>query len=279
MRPAVTELAAVRKFVARGALFVLNDSGGKDSQAQRIRLTQIVPRDQLLVVHATLGRFEWEGALEHAQAGAARAGVPFLVASARKTYADLVRHRHRTYPHAPAFPGGDRRQCTSDLKRDPIVREVRRYATAHGFTTIVTALGIRALESARRRKKRPLVQSNRYSTGGRAWWELLPIHHLDEHEVFSTIREAGEQPHPAYPAGNRRLSCRICYLACPGDVRNGALHSPEVFEELVGLEHETGCTMHQSRRPLEEVAGLTVAEAYAQRRHLPVIQPQPARAA
>lgn len=272
MKPCVTELDAVRELVARGALFVLQDSGGKDSQAQRIRLSQIVPAAQLLVVHATLGRFEWDGALEHAQAGAGRAGVPFLVAQSRKDFAELVRHRHRTYPHVPAFPSASNRQCTADLKRDPSVREVRRYATERGFTTIVTSLGIRALESPRRAKKPPLVKSSRYSTRGRAWWELLPIHHLNEDEVFATIREAGEDPHPAYPAGNKRLSCRVCFLACPSDVRNGALHSPEVFEELVGLERETGCTMHQSRRPLEEVAGLTVAEAYAQRRHLPVLQ-------
>src|SRR5262249_46314776 len=44
-------------------------------------------------------------------------------------------------------------QCTSDLKRGPIEREVRRYADARGFAIIVNVLGLRAEESAGRAKR------------------------------------------------------------------------------------------------------------------------------
>lgn len=261
----------VRSLVERGALFALGDSGGKDSQAMRLRVAAMVPREQLLVIHATLGDVEWPGALEHARDGAARMGLPFVIATAPKTFFDMVEHRHRTRPDAPAFPQAANRQCTSDLKRDPIVREVRRYAKASGFSTVVTCMGLRAQESAARAKRATLTRSARYSTGGREWWEWLPVHELTTSEVFATIAGAGETPHPAYAAGNERLSCMFCILGSAGDARNAALHNPDLFARYVEAEKRTGSTVHQSRKGLEEVAGLTVAEARALRRSLPVI--------
>ncbi|MFO0610650.1 MAG: phosphoadenosine phosphosulfate reductase family protein [Polyangiales bacterium] len=261
----------VLELIDRGALFVLNDSGGKDSQAQRILVSAIVPRAQLLVMHATLGEVEWPGALEHARDGAAAQHLPFVVAKAPKTLLELVEHRHAKYPHAPAFPTSANRQCTSDLKRDPMVREARRYADAHGFGAIVTCMGMRAAESHRRAGMATFKRSTRYSTGGRAWFEWLPVHHFTTADVFATIANAGEAPHPAYAAGNERLSCMFCILGSARDARNAALHNPELFARYVEIEQRTGSTVHQSRKGLEEVAGLTVAQAYAQRRSLPVI--------
>ena len=45
-----------RRMIRRGALVAINASGGKDSQAMKILLARIVPRDQLLVVHAPSAR-------------------------------------------------------------------------------------------------------------------------------------------------------------------------------------------------------------------------------
>ena len=260
----------VRSLIDGGALFALGDSGGKDSQAMRLRVAAVVPLGQLLVVHATLGEVEWPGALEHARDGAGRMGLPFLVAQSSKTFFEMVEHRHRTRPDAPAFPQAANRQCTSDLKRDPIVREVRRYAKARGFATVVTCMGLRAQESAARAKRATFTRSTRYSTGGREWFEWLPVHHLTTGEVFATIADAGETPHPAYAAGNERLSCMFCILGSANDARNAALHNPELFARYVEVERRTGSTVHQSRKGLEVVAGLTVAEAHALRRTLPM---------
>lgn len=275
----VTELDAVRDLVAHGALFFLNDSGGKDSQAQRIRVLQVVPREQLVVMHATLGDVEWPGALEHARDGAERAGVPFVVAAARKSFFELVEHRARTYPHAPAFPQPGNRQCTSDLKRDPLTREARRIARARGATLLVTCLGLRADESAKRRARAPLVRSARNSKGGRSWYEWLPVHHLTTPQVFATIREAGEVPHPAYAWGNARLSCMFCIIGCAADARHAAIRNPDLYARYIELETRTGHTLHPSRKTLVEVTGLTVEvarEAHAQlarreARRLPVL--------
>ena len=45
-----------RKMICAGALVAINSSGGKDSQCMTILLSRIVPREQLLIVHAPLRR-------------------------------------------------------------------------------------------------------------------------------------------------------------------------------------------------------------------------------
>jgi hypothetical protein len=40
------------------------------------------------------------------------------------------------------------------------------------------------------------------------------------------------------------------------DLRNGALHNPELYARYVEIERRTGYTMHQSRRSLEEITGI-----------------------
>lgn len=249
--------AAIADLIDRGALFVANHSGGKDSQAMLIKLLEIVPPAQLVVVHASLGDVEWPGALEHAQQQAEAAGVPFLVATAVKTFFEMVEHRFkvRPGPNSPCWPSASNRQCTSDLKRGPIEREVRRYAAAHGLATIVTCLGIRAQESAGRAKQQPFRRNERGSVAGRDWYDWLPIHGLTTDEVFATIRDAGQRPHYAYALGNERLSCVFCIMGSRNDIANGARHHPELLARYVEIEKRTGYTMHQSRRSLTEIAG------------------------
>jgi 3'-phosphoadenosine 5'-phosphosulfate sulfotransferase (PAPS reductase)/FAD synthetase len=249
--------------IEQGALFVANHSGGKDSQATLIHLLRFVPAAQILVVHAALGDVEWAGALEHAQRQAEGAGVTFITARAGTTLLEMVERRFQLRPDVPSWPSAATRQCTSDLKRGPIEREVRRYAKAHGFTTIVNCMGIRAAESASRAKANPWSLNSRQSVGGRTWWNWLPIFDLTTSEVFATIRAAGQAPHPAYSLGNERLSCVFCILGSARDARNGAIRRPDLFERYVQLELKTGYTAHQSRRPLAEVAGLSIAEAWS----------------
>src|SRR5215469_4890231 len=202
MLPTIAEL-----IVQPTTLFVANHSGGKDSQAALIALLDRdhVPAKQIVVVHASLGEIEWPGALEHAQQHAKAVGCDFIVARASKTMFDMVRHRHAVRPDAPAWPDAKRRQCTSDLKRNPIEREVRRYAKAHGFTTIVNVLGLRAQESHGRAKRPVFSEVTRFrnkKTGNwvanRPWYEYLPIRDVDELGVFGMIIKAGQQPHEAY---------------------------------------------------------------------------------
>lgn len=280
--PHVADEETLRALVASGALIVVNDSGGKDSQAQGILLSRIVPREQLLFVHASLGRMEWELTLEQARYHAAKAGAPFLVVQSKEDFVQKVRGRFARRPEAPSWPDPASRWCTSDLKRGPIQKGVLAYAKEHGFPIIVDAAGIRALESTSRARQPvwALEESRsllaRISRGKpvpptRLWLRYAPIHALSRAEVFAVIAAAGQSPHPAYLLGNRRLSCKFCIMGSKADLRNGAENDPDLYAEFLDLERETGWNF-QKGRSLKKIVGLTVEEARARKRPLPVIQ-------
>lgn len=249
---------------ARGALFAVNHSGGKDSQAMLIRLLEVVPRAQMVVIHASLGDVEWPGALEQAQEGAKVADLPFVVARAGKDLLGMVVARHASRPEVPSWPSAAHRQCTSDLKRGPIEREVRRLARERGTSVVVNCMGLRAEESPGRAKKEAWRRNDRLSVSGREWFDWLPIHHLATAEVFETIAAAGQEPHPAYALGNQRLSCVFCILSNASDLRNGAIRNPDLYAQYVDLERRTGYTAHQSRKSMVELTGLSTEQAAAE---------------
>lgn len=139
------DLAQVRDLVRRGALFAVNHSGGKDSQAMLVRVLQLVPRDQVVLVHADLGEVEWAGAQAHIAATAP--GLELIVAEPATSFFQMVDRRGM-------FPSPSVRQCTSDLKRGPIERELRRYLKANPRFggLVVNCMGMRAAESDSRAK-------------------------------------------------------------------------------------------------------------------------------
>lgn len=245
----------IQALIDNGALFVLNDSGGKDSQAMRIILRGIIPTNQLLVIHATLGDVEWPGALEHAKEGAEKDGIPFIIARAVKTFFNMVERRYETRPEVPCWPSASNRQCTSDLKRGPIEREIRRYMKARGLKQVVSCMGIRAEESPNRAKLETVRKNNRQSIAGRNWIDWLPIHNLKKEDVFNTIQQAGEKTHYAYQLGNDRLSCMFCIMASKNDLRNAAVNNPALYKIYCEMEEYTGYTMHMSQKPLKELVG------------------------
>ena len=101
----------------------------------------------------------------------------------------------------------------------------------------------------------------RGSIAGRDWYEWLPIHDMTTDAVFATIRDAGQQPHWAYAAGNRRLSCVFCIMGHPADLANGARHHPELYAKYLEIEARTGYTMHQSRRSLRDIVEQATLQA------------------
>lgn len=78
----------IQNLIGRGALFVVNHSGGKDSQAMLIELRSVIPAAQLLVIHADLPEVDWPGIREHIDATAA--GLPIIVCRATKTFFEMV---------------------------------------------------------------------------------------------------------------------------------------------------------------------------------------------
>lgn len=240
----------IKQEIDRGALFVVNHSGGKDSQAMLIHLRQMgVPDEQMVIVHADLGEVEWDGNVEHIQRYAGN--VPVITATARRGLLQMVEERGM-------FPSPAQRQCTSDLKRGPIEREVRRHLASlpdHSLR-VVNCMGMRAQESPSRAKRATWTFSKRNSKAGRIWHDWLPIHHLTEDQVFAAIKLAGQEPHPVYAQGMTRLSCRFCIMASTADLTTAARLSPDLYRRYVALERRIGFTMSPSRKTLPEITGI-----------------------
>jgi len=238
------------EMVSQGALFVINHSAGKDSQAMLILLRAAgVPDDQILLIHADLGDVEWPGNIEHIEANSF--GLPLIVARARRGLLQMVLERGM-------WPSPQQRQCTSDLKRGPIEREVRRFLKANPRFSgrVVNCMGMRAQESVSRAKAETFRFNARNSKAGREWFDWLPIHELTKTDVFKTIRNAGQAPHWAYFAGMTRLSCSFCIMASQQDLQTAACLRPDLFQTYSEIEQQIGHTMSMSRRPLPEIIGV-----------------------
>jgi 3'-phosphoadenosine 5'-phosphosulfate sulfotransferase (PAPS reductase)/FAD synthetase len=236
----------IARLIARGATFVINHSGGKDSQAMTLYLRSIIPHDQLVIIHAELPEVDWEGIREHI---AATAGdLPVHYCRSVSTFFETVERRGM-------FPSPKYRQCTSDLKRTPIERTIRRL----GCKLIVNCMGLRAEESASRAKLETLKLNTRNSKAGREWYDWLPLHDWSTAKVFATIAAAGQQPHWAYAAGMTRLSCCFCIMASRGDLQTAARLKPDLFRRYVATERRLDQTLMMpqggQRRFLDEIVG------------------------
>ena len=246
-----------RELIERGALVAISSSGGKDSQAMTILLSRIVPRDQLLVVHAPLGEVEWPGTIEHIERTLPDR-VPLILApvTSGKSLLDSIEERGR-------FPSASVRWCTSSQKRGPIERELRRYLKANPRFAgrMVSAMGLRRDESAARAKRVPWKRNDRNSRAGRQWFDWLPVFDLSADDVFRVIRDAGQAPHPAYGMGMSRLSCVLCIMASRTDLRTAAQLQPALYRRYVAIERRIGHTLSPTRVPLPALTGVPVEPA------------------
>lgn len=249
--------------IARGALFVINHSGGKDSQAMYLLLRGLVPAAQRVIVHADLGEVEWPGAVD--QIKATTAGEPLHVCRSRRGLLQMIAERGM-------FPSPSQRQCTSDLKRGPIERTVRavtrerKAAGIEAWGLVVNCMGMRAEESPGRSKLTPFKRHEGNSKAGREWYDWLPIHDLTTVEVFARIAAAGQAPHWVYAAGMSRFSCCFCIMSNKADLTTAARLNPDLYRRYVELERLTGQVMmmpskSKGRMTLEQITGISVAVA------------------
>lgn len=276
MTPLNLDMAeTIREFVDKGALFAVNHSGGKDSAALLAVVREVVPEEQIVVIHADLAEVEWAGTLEHAQKDAA--GLPFRVTKAN--YKDgstktLLGEAERK----GMFPDKARRWCTSDLKRGPINRQIRAFLNEPGneklrdSRIVVNCMGMRADESSDRKKMLPLRRNEDESNSRRDWYDWLPIHDMKLEQVWKVLESKGKDPHWAYKVGMSRLSCAFCILSNKADLRTAALYNPDLFKTYVELERKHGRSMLMPKKGvpqyLEEIVGMSadeVAEAMRRR--------------
>jgi tRNA(Ile)-lysidine synthase TilS/MesJ len=79
---------------------VINHSGGKDSQAMFLKLRDLIPKQNLVVIHAHLPEVEWDGTIEHIKNTIGHAELH--VVQAGKTFFEMVEHRQMWPPLATA---------------------------------------------------------------------------------------------------------------------------------------------------------------------------------
>lgn len=251
-------------------VILVNSSAGKDSQAMLTYLVERadaegVPRDRIIVVHADLGRVEWDGTRELAEQQAAAYGLRFEIVARAEDLLDQVVTRHNTLrgkgdTTTPAWPSSQARYCTSDQKTSQVAKLMTRLATDHRTAhpdrpiRILNCLGIRAAESPARAKKTPF-ESDRAATNGRRIVDRwLPIFDWSDEQVWNTIRRSGLPHHPAYDAGMPRLSCMFCVLAGRKELVISARLNPDMAQEYLRVEQLVGHTFKADLSMAEIVA-------------------------
>ncbi|WP_028085670.1 phosphoadenosine phosphosulfate reductase family protein [Dickeya zeae] len=241
----------IQELISAGAIFYVSHSGGKDSQAMYALLSEHIPHNQIVVIHASLGDVEWPGVIEHIKENTTH---DLNIVQAGKNLLGMVKSRGK-------WPSASFRQCTSDLKRGPIQKFIRQDIKRRGGGIAVNCMGLRSQESAARAKRNPLSLNKSQSVRGRDVYDWLPVFDLTTEQVFETIASAGQKPHWAYSTGNERLSCMFCIMGSLNDLRNAATLNPYLYRRYISLERDIGHTMFtKGGKPiwLDEYVGIPV---------------------
>lgn len=236
-------------------IILVNTSAGKDSLAMLDHVCSLAIEqnvlDRVRAVHCDLGRMEWQGTRELAERQCARYDVPLHVISRTQDLLDHVCQR-RMWPSSKA------RYCTSDHKRGQvdkvITRLVNEWIDAHHYETprVLNCLGLRAQESAARKKKPPFERNERASNGKRAVYTWLPIHDWTETQVWAHIRTRGLEYHYAYDLGMPRLSCVFCIFAPVEALKLAGFHNRSLLDQYVAVERAIGHDF-QHKKPLVQI--------------------------
>lgn len=267
----------IKSAIQKGAKLYGSISGGKDGQAM-VKSLHNWGLPVAGLIHADLGRVEWPQSLGMCEAAAEEFSLPLHIVT-RADGADMLDHwKNRMHKlegtGKPFWSSSANRYCTSDLKRDPIDKFLRNC----GNDLVISCEGIRAQESDKRALKSPLEIRRRISSsfydgmtveeaianftpGKRLALTWFPIFNYSLNDVWGTYRMSEEKLqlarwafneygfcpdwwpfHPAYAFGNDRVSCMFCVLGSINDLQNAAKHNPELLEEMVAMEEESGAT-------------------------------------
>lgn len=229
---------------------VVNSSAGKDSQAMLDYMIELADaqgvRNRLVVVHADLGRMEWEGTKDLAERQAAHYGVRFEVV--RRTQNDLLEQVEAR----GMWPSNKQRYCTSDHKRGPVSTLFTKLTTEfrNGYAVarrcrILNCMGMRAQESPARAKLETMKRDDRNSNGKRIVDVWLPIHGWTADQVWTRIRQSGVEHHRAYDLGMPRLSCVFCIFSPKSALMLAGKHNPELLEKYVQVEQKINHTFRK----------------------------------
>lgn len=236
---------------------IVNSSAGKDSQAMLTYIVRLAREagclDKVIVVHADLGRVEWQGTKELAEEQAKFYGLRFemvertqgdLLENVLQKHASIVRRDKRSAKTGElqvSWPDPQNRWCTSEHKTAQVSRlmtqvvdEISMKLWGRKFSKgsdmprkvrILSCLGIRSQESDSRGKRiagmvakngTAIEFENSASNGKRTVDEWFPIADWTWEQVWACIDESGVPYHTAYDIvkGDRKGSTRLSCCFC-----------------------------------------------------------------
>ncbi len=213
---------------------VINFSGGKDSTALLAYLCETYPEAKKRVVFADTG-WEHDGTEEWCRELVARFGLELqVVRNENKTFLTMAEKRGK-------FPGMNQRQCTSDLKRDPIMKWIRNNVKD---PVVINCMGIRSEESTGRAKQKRLKRDTRETNKVRTVWQWNPIKDWTEAQVISYLEERGLPLHPIYKH-LRRFSCRMCIYMTDHDLAQVQKHDQAAIDTIQRIEEKISFSFFQ----------------------------------
>lgn len=215
-------------------VLVINFSGGKDSTAMLAFLCEKYPHIEKRVVFSDTG-WEHEGTEEWCRQLVAMFGLELHVTrSNTKTFLTMAEKRGM-------FPGMQQRQCTSDLKRDPIKSWIINNVAD---PVVINCMGIRSEESSNRAKMKTLARNKRQTNSRRTVWDWNPIKDWTEAQVLEYLEAKCLPLHPVYKY-LRRFSCRMCIYMTQHDREQVLKHDPEAVQIIHKLEQKIGFSFFQ----------------------------------
>lgn len=250
-------------------IVLVNTSAGKDSQTMLdyvvTQADSLGIKDRIVAVHCDLGRVEWQGTRELAQAQAEHYGVRFEVVK-RTQESDLLEH----VANHGKWPGSNTRFCTSDHKRGPVLCLItklvaERWRKGQRPVRVLNCLGLRAAESRKRASLPRLERNEKASNGKRHVDNWLPIQEWTDAQVWNSIHRSQVPYHKAYDLGMPRLSCVFCIFAPKPALMIAGHHNPELLNDYVDVERRINHTFTKDISLVSIQAALQAGAAIPQR--------------
>lgn len=221
---------------------IINSSAGKDSLCSIFELCRMADeqnydKKRMVVSHQDLGEAEWGGTFELAQEQAELFGLDFF--TSKRVNKDGHEESLLEYVERRGmWPSSQQRWCTSDFKRDPGAKVLRKLTKDMEAGNVLYVFGFRREESKSRSLKPTASINKRLTTKTRTVIDFHPILEWKLDQVWKTIKGNNLPYHIAYDLGMPRLSCTFCVFAGFDALVVAGIHNPEKLDKYIAVEEK-----------------------------------------